>query len=100
MASTQTGRGRDRLAARRVRLRQQGVARLDNGTEMPWPVLLERVAASRQDLAAAELEGLVTARVAGASWEQISMALGGRPTGEALRKRYAGPVRVRSGDVR
>jgi hypothetical protein len=90
---------RNLLAARRIRLRRLGVARLANGTELRWTELLEQVAAGRRDLDAAQLEAVVTARVSGASWERISLALGGRPTGEALRKKYARTVRETSSEA-
>jgi hypothetical protein len=90
---------RDALAARRTKKRRQGVATLANGREMPWEDLLGEVATMRRDLEAAELEAIVTARVSGASWDRISLALQGRRTAEGLRKRYADRVREASNDV-
>ena len=87
---------RNRLAALRTKHRRQGVATLANGASMPWQEVLHQVAHTRAQLDAMELEAVTVARVAGVSWDRISVALGGTPTGEGLRQKFAARVALRS----
>jgi hypothetical protein len=92
-----TQEARNLIAARRTKKRRQGVVVPANGgPEVHWSEMLEQVARVRLAADELELEAVTTARVAGYSWDRISVALGGRPTGERLRQKYARAVSARS----
>jgi hypothetical protein len=84
------------LAARRTKKRRLGVVVPDQGPEMPWQDVLGQVARVRLAADELEVEAVTTARVAGWSWDRISVELGGRPSGERLRQKYAAAVANRS----
>jgi hypothetical protein len=56
--------------------------------DVPWSDLLGQVAATREHLAVLEREAVAVAREVGASWDTISVRMGGHPSGEQLRRRH------------
>lgn len=94
-----TPEDRNRLAALRTKHRRQGIATLPNGAQIPWQEALQQVAQTRAQLDAVEVEAITAARVAGMSWDRISVALGGRPTGEGLRQKFGALVKSRSHEL-
>lgn len=53
-----------------------------------WFLELMRVTELRWEMAARERAAVLAARRDGASWDRISALLGGKPSGEQLRRRY------------
>ncbi len=96
MASSTTQEARNLVAARRTRKRRQGIVVPDSGADMGWRDVLGQVARVRYAADQLELEAVTAARVAGFSWDRISVALGGTPSGERLRQKYARLVAARS----
>ncbi len=62
------------------------------GSPVVYEESLLKVAHWRKQADDLEARSVTAARAAGASWHRISVLMGGRPSGEQLRRRYVGRI--------
>lgn len=60
-----------------------------DGRQVGWSELLAYVARVRSHADDLEAAAVTAGREAGVSWDRLSLALGGRPSGEQLRRRHS-----------
>ena len=88
MGKRQSRRDRDQVPDLVDRYRSHGLVVLEGGRAVVWSMLAEQIVATRAELAEHQRLAVVAARAAGVSWDRISAAFGGVPTGEHLRRLY------------
>ncbi|HWI05863.1 MAG TPA: hypothetical protein VNT52_18795 [Acidimicrobiales bacterium] len=93
---SQSRKDRDRLAALRTKHRERGLVVMPGGQRVPVEEAAAAVRQARSYADAVEVEAVVVGRVQGLSWDRISVLMGGVPSGEHLRRKYAEEVRLRS----